>query len=167
MNTNAAGKTEAARLAAHALMARGEAEGFGIRLPTMTTANGVHVRLASSYRGLFEEAEKNAPSLIQATTRVTYATRFRAASAWSGPSPATATRKESTTSGSPGTFCAAWLAADPRKALPVSCGVGLLDQALLAVLPVEHQCLLLLGLDDNAQIADEVHASATHAKRFS
>ena len=61
-----AGKTEAALLAAHARIARGEAEGFYIGLPTMATANGMYARLSRSYRALFEEAGTEIASLMLA-----------------------------------------------------------------------------------------------------
>ena len=37
-------------------------------------------------------------------------------------------------------------------------GIGTLDQALLAILPVRHQSLRLLGLVRKVLIVDEVHA---------
>ena len=55
-------------------------------------------------------------------------------------------------------YCAAWLADSRKKAFLAAIGVGTVDQALLAVLPVRHQSLRLLGLGRSVLIADEVHA---------
>src|SRR5690606_35007452 len=55
-------------------------------------------------------------------------------------------------------FGAAWLADNRKKALLAQVGVGTIDQALLAILPVRHQSLRLLGLSRNILIVDEVHA---------
>ena len=65
-----------------------------------------------------------------------------------------------------GAFCAAWLADNRKKALLAPCGVGTLDQALLAVLPAKHQCLRLLGLGRSVLIADEVHAYDPYTTRL-
>jgi CRISPR-associated endonuclease/helicase Cas3 len=49
-----AGKTEAAVLLAHRLMAAGQADGFFLGLPTMATANAMYGRIAQVYARLFE-----------------------------------------------------------------------------------------------------------------
>ena len=48
-----AGKTEAAVMLAHRLIASGCAEGFFIGLPTMATANAMYGRIAEVYNKLF------------------------------------------------------------------------------------------------------------------
>jgi CRISPR-associated endonuclease/helicase Cas3 len=55
-------------------------------------------------------------------------------------------------------LCTAWLAQDRRRALLAQVGVGTLDQALLAVLPVRHAPLRLYGIAGKVLIVDEVHA---------
>lgn len=50
-----AGKTEAALLLTHRLMAGGQATGFFIALPTMATANAMYGRIAQAYARLFAE----------------------------------------------------------------------------------------------------------------
>src|SRR5947209_3211462 len=59
-----AGKTEAALLLAHRMMASGHARGVFVALPTMATANAMYQRLAAAYRALFEGDEL--PSLVLA-----------------------------------------------------------------------------------------------------
>jgi CRISPR-associated endonuclease/helicase Cas3 len=53
---------------------------------------------------------------------------------------------------------AAWVGDSRKKALLADFGIGTLDQALLAILPVRHQSLRLLGLVRKVLIVDEVHA---------
>ena len=55
-----------------------------------------------------------------------------------------------------GALCAQWLADNRKKALLSPCGVGTIDQALLAVLKTRHQALRLFGLGRSVFIGDEV-----------
>ncbi len=153
-----AGKTEAALLAAHALMARGEAEGFYIGLPTMATANGMYARLAASYRALFKDAGTAVPSLMLAHGARGISDAFVGSIGLEHGKPSNSDEEEIDDVRESGAFCAAWLADNRKKSLLAPCGVGTLDQALLAVLPAKHQCLRLFGLGRSVLIADEVHA---------
>lgn len=157
-----AGKTEAALLVAHALMAAGEGQGLYIGLPTMATANGMYARLADAYRALFAVAPDAPPSLMLAHGARGIHDAFLG-SIGLGRGVPSATVPDVDGNGKPdecdsGAFCAAWLADNRKKALLAPCGVGTLDQALLAVLPAKHQCLRLLGLGRSVLVADEVHA---------
>jgi len=160
-----AGKTEAALLAAHGLMTAGAAEGFAIGLPTMATANGMYARLADSYRALFDDTGPSAPSLMLAHgARGIHDAFLRSIGLEQGQdSDGEANEAEDRDSGA---YCASWLADNRKKALLAPCGVGTLDQALLAVLPTKHQCLRLLGLGRNVLIADEVHAYDPYTTRL-
>ncbi len=153
-----AGKTEAALLAAHALMARGEAEGLYIGLPTMATANGMYARLADSYRALFEETGTGVPSLMLAHGARGVCDAFLGSIGLEQGRPSDSDEEDADDALESGAYCSAWLADNRKKALLAPCGVGTLDQALLAVLPSKHQCLRLLGLGRSVLIADEVHA---------
>ncbi len=161
-----AGKTEAALLAAHALMTRGAAEGFYIGLPTMATANGMYARLAASYRALFEEATTDAPSLMLAHGARGINDAFLDSIGLEHGKPSDSDEEDGNDTREAGAFCAAWLADNRKKALLAPCGVGTLDQALLAVLPAKHQCLRLLGLGRNVLVADEVHAYDPYTTRL-
>jgi CRISPR-associated endonuclease/helicase Cas3 len=147
------GKTEAALTLAHRLLAGGRANGVYLALPTMATANAMFGRLSASYRALF--APDARPSLALAHGRAALDPRFAAAIEGEGIFPSRA--------GYPGdepaeSHCASWLAQDRRRALLAQVGVGTLDQALLAVLPVRHAMLRLQGITGKVLIVDEVHA---------
>lgn len=149
-----AGKTEAAFLLAHRLMAAGLAQGLYFALPTMATANQMYVRTAGIYRRLYAEGTK--PSLVLAHGARQMVEGFRASVIAQAELPA-----ERTVKGELPTATAqlsAWLADSGKKALLADVGVGTIDQALLGVLPVRHQSLRLLGLAGKVLIVDEVHA---------
>jgi CRISPR-associated endonuclease/helicase Cas3 len=61
--------------------------------------------------------------------------------------------------------CASWLAEDRRRALLAEFGVGTIDQALLAVLPVRHAVLRQQGLKGKVLVVDEVHAFDPYMRR--
>ena len=145
-----AGKTEAAIVLAHRLMAAGCADGFFIGLPTMATANAMYGRIAHVYASLFAG---NA-SLVLAHGQRNLVEAFADSVIPDGP-PDT-DRKQLDDSAT--ARCAAWLADHNKRALLAPAGVGTIDQALLAVLHSKHQCLRLLGLFNKVLIVDEVHA---------
>ena len=147
------GKTEAALTLAHRLLADGRAHGVYLALPTMATANAMFGRLANSYRNLF--APDARPSLALAHGRAALDPRFAAAIQGDG-SPAIRTTEPGDEPAE--SHCASWLAQDRRRALLAQVGVGTLDQALLAVLPVRHATLRLQGITGKVLIVDEVHA---------
>lgn len=155
------GKTEAALTLAHRLMADGRAEGLFMALPSMATANAMFGRLASAYRGLF--VPEGQPSLALAHGRAALDARFRA-SIPVDPAPATASPEDPADEPSE-SHCAAWLADDRRKALLAQVGVGTLDQALMAVLPVRHATLRLQALSRKILVVDEVHAFDTYMRK--
>ena len=68
------GKTEAALVLAHRLLAEGRADGLYVGLPTMATAGAMFERLQDSYRGLF--AAGQSPSLALAHGRARLDARF-------------------------------------------------------------------------------------------
>jgi len=149
-----AGKTEAAFLLAHRLMAAGLAQGLYFALPTMATANQMYERTAGVYRRLYADGAE--PSLVLAHGARQMVEGFRASVMVPGK-----LRAERVTSGDPQTASAqlsAWLADSGKKSLLADVGVGTIDQALLGVLPVRHQSLRLLGLAGKVLVVDEVHA---------
>jgi CRISPR-associated endonuclease/helicase Cas3 len=147
------GKTEAAVTLAHRLLAAGRAQGVYVALPTMATANAMYGRMEEAYRGLFVPEAR--PSLALAHGRADLNPRFRAAfDGGAAYSTATADPADDPAEA----HCAAWLAEDRRRALLAQVGVGTLDQALLAALPVRHATLRLHGLAGKVLIVDEAHA---------
>lgn len=149
-----AGKTEAALVLAHRLMANGLAEGIYVALPTMATANAMYARLGRAYRRLFGAGAR--PSLVLAHGARHLSEEFR--SSVGLPESAPAIHGYSEDEEPSETYCSAWLADSRKKALLAEVGVGTLDQALLAVLPARHQCLRLLGLAQKVLVVDEVHS---------
>ncbi|WP_046168841.1 CRISPR-associated helicase/endonuclease Cas3 [Chromobacterium vaccinii] len=143
-----AGKTEAALILAHRLMAAGLADGLYFALPTMATANQMYRRVGDVYRGLFAKGEQ--PSLVLAHSARQLVEDF-ALSVQRGGQP------YAKDDASAGMSCNAWLADNNKKALLAQAGVGSIDQALLAALPVRHQSLRLLGLSRKVLVVDEVH----------
>lgn len=153
------GKTEAALLIAERLMVEKSARGVFIALPTMATANALYGRLSSLYRTLFREGEES-PSLVLAHGKRRLHERFMAsvvevgvASSIKGDADETASEQ-----------CAGWIAADRRRAFLADCGVGTIDQALMAVLPTRHAPLRLFGLKDRVLVIDEAHAYDTYMR---
>ena len=160
------GKTEAALMLAHRLIACGATDGLYVALPTMATANAMFDRLAAAYRLLFApEAE---PSLALAHGARDMHTGFRDAVLQGG-------RPEDSYAGGRGSgdasettassACAAWIADDRRRAFLADAGAGTIDQALLAVLPSRHQSLRILGLSRRVLVLDEVHAYDAYMQR--
>lgn len=134
-----AGKTEAALLLAHRMIQAGKAGGIYFALPTMATADAMFSRARAAVGGMF-----SAPTLTLAHGRAGLSVPFR----------------DLVTSGQQGEdspSCTGWLAEDRRRALLADVGVGTVDQALLAVLPVKFQTLRHFGLSSKILIVDEVH----------
>lgn len=145
-----AGKTEAAVVLAHRLIATGRADGFFIGLPTMATANAMYGRIAQVYAKLFSG---NA-SLTLAHGQRDLVESFAHSVMLPGPSDDDVQQLDDSAT----VRCTAWLADHNKRALLAPAGVGTLDQALLAVLISKHQSLRVLGLFRKVLIVDEVHA---------
>ena len=160
------GKTEAALMLAHRLMAAHRAEGLYIALPTMATANAMFDRLCAAHRKLF--AEGAAPSVALAHGARDLHPGFRHATLRGGRSEDSYSMsggegEESETTAS--AACAAWIADDRRRTFLADIGAGTVDQALLSVLPNRHQSLRLLGLMRRVLVLDEVHAYDAYMQR--
>ena len=145
-----AGKTEAAVMLTHRLLAGGQADGFFIALPTMATANAMYGRIAEAYGRLFT----GAASLVLAHGQTKLVDEFAATVLPAGLDERDARQLDETASAR----CSAWLADHNKRALLSPAGVGTIDQVLLAVLHSKHQSLRLLGLVRKVLVIDEVHA---------
>jgi CRISPR-associated endonuclease/helicase Cas3 len=152
-----AGKTEAAVMLTHRLMAAGCADGFFIGLPTMATANAMYGRIAQVYDRLFPQPV----SLALAHRSKKLVEEFQRSVLPAGvdehdmrQGDETATRR-----------CTRWLADHNKRALLAPAGVGTIDQALLAALQSKHQSLRLLGLMRKVLVVDEVHACDAYMQR--
>ena len=154
-----AGKTEAAMVLVHRLMAAGLANGLYVGLPTMATANAMYQRMAKSYRSLY--AGHELPSLVLAHGATRLSEAFNQSIAFSQTvnlTEQTGDKNYEKDELSASTYCNQWLADSRKKALLADVGVGTIDQALLGVLPARHQSLRLLGLTNKVLLVDEVHA---------
>ena len=149
-----AGKTEAALMLTHRLMASGRADGFFVALPTMATANAMYGRIAQTYARLFTDPA----SLVLAHGQRTLVDDF-AATVLPADTPEADPRQLDDTASA---RCTAWLADHNKRALLSPAGVGTIDQVLLAVLHSKHQSLRLLGLLRKVLVVDEVHACDTY-----
>ncbi|WP_257283445.1 CRISPR-associated helicase Cas3' [Endozoicomonas sp. SESOKO1] len=148
-----AGKTEAAMVLVHRLMAAGLADGLYVGLPTMATANGMYQRLANSYQALFQKGAK--PSLVLAHGASQLSGAFQSSIGIDQHKPDKSYQPDDLSASA---YCHQWLADSRKKALLADVGVGTIDQALLAVLPARHQSLRMLGLGNKVLLVDEVHA---------
>ncbi|GAB2883166.1 CRISPR-associated helicase/endonuclease Cas3 [Microvirgula curvata] len=150
-----AGKTEAALILAHRLMAAGHGKGLYFALPTMATSNQMYRRVGAIYRKLYQP--QSAPSIVLAHSARQLVDDFtrtlQQPDHGYGPQE-----------GSASMHCNAWLADGNKKALLAHVGVGSIDQALLAVLPARHQSLRLAGLRDKVLVIDEVHSFDPYVK---
>ena len=158
------GKTEAALMLVHRLMAAGRAEGLYMALPTMATANAMYERLAERHRRLF--ATDAYPSLVLVHGARDLHKGFRSVGtlgAREEQAYATETGDESDRTAS--AECAAWIADDRRRSFLADVGAGTVDQALLSILPSRHQSLRLLGLMGRVLVVDEVHAYDAYMQR--
>lgn len=154
------GKTEAALLLAHRLMANGHAKGLYFGLPTMATSNQMYRRVGAVYRRFF--SLNPAPSLVLAHGARDLVDTFHDSILPIQPDDRDYDSNEATASA----LCTAWIADSNKKALLADVGVGTLDQALLAGLPARHQSLRLLGLQCKVLVADEIHAYDTYTGRL-
>jgi CRISPR-associated endonuclease/helicase Cas3 len=147
-----AGKTEAALLLTHRLLAMGQADSFYFGLPTMATSNAMFRRIRDNdLPDKFFEGQVN---LVLAHSASRLAPVFEGLSKRIGTGDADYQQGEASASHERG----AWFADSRKKALLADIGVGTLDQALLAVLYCRHQSLRLLGLARKVLVVDEVHA---------
>ena len=145
-----AGKTEAAVMLVHQLMAAGVADGFFIGLPTMATANAMYGRIAKVYVRLFGDHA----SLALAHGKDRLVEDFAATVVRPGREEKDVRQEDETATAR----CSAWLADHRKRALLAPAGVGTIDQALLGALQSRHQSLRLLGLFRKVLVVDEVHA---------
>ncbi len=158
-----AGKTEAAVMLTHRLMASGCADGFFIGLPTMATANAMYGRIASVYDLLFANPSSsiNPISLVLAHGRKKLVEEFAMSIIEPGCDEGDASQLDESAT----RRCTRWLADHNKRALLAPAGVGTVDQVLLGALQSKHQSLRLLGLMRKVLVIDEVHACDAYMLR--
>lgn len=159
-----AGKTEAAQMIVHRLLAAGRAAGAFWAMPTQATADAMYERQAKMLERLFADGADPKPSLVLAHGQQKLNARFRGTVLYGPPNlphgrGSEGTRPEDVDDELAGSVaCAAFLAEDRRAALLADVGAGTIDQALLGVLPSRFNAVRLLGLADKVLVVDEAHA---------
>jgi CRISPR-associated endonuclease/helicase Cas3 len=141
--TMGCGKTEAALMAAYNLLANGQATGIYFALPTQTTSNRIHERVAAF-------VEKIASGC---------GTRLTHGSSWlrDVSQPLTG-RQDGILAQGEGLHDGRDWFASSRRALLAPFGVGTVDQALLGVIAAKHFFVRQYGLAGKVVILDEVHS---------
>jgi CRISPR-associated endonuclease/helicase Cas3 len=116
------GKTEAALILAHRLMAAGRARGLYVALPTMATANAMYERLADCYRRMFDLGAR--PSLALAHSATSLHSGFRDSVLPTDDRGLALERDEAgeMRGDASSAACAAWLADSRRKAFLADVG---------------------------------------------
>jgi CRISPR-associated endonuclease/helicase Cas3 len=154
------GKTEAAQILVHRMMAAGRATGAYWGMPTQATANAMYGRQRKTIAALFADAAEEHPSLVLAHGQSKLHGPFRttvldgAAVAGAGA----ADRDDDENGIESIVACSAFLSDDRRASLLADIGAGTIDQALLAVLPSRFNTIRLVGLADKVLVLDEIHA---------
>jgi len=152
-----AGKTEAAQILIHRLMAAGRASGAFWAMPTQATANAMYDRQAKSLLKLFEDNVTQIPSLVLAHGQSRMHKGFRATViAEPGDKRDSIHADDADVPGE--IACAAFLANSSRAAMIADVGAGTVDQAILAVLPSKFNTMRLFGLAEKVLVLDEIHA---------
>lgn len=161
-DTTGSGKTEASLCLAHRIMGQGIANGIYFGLPTMATSNAMYRRLVGFYTHLYER--ESIPSLVLAHGQSHLSDIFSKSIGVNSckNNYGNVSQEDETVYAQ----CSAWIADNRKKALLADIGVGTIDQALMGVLPSNHQSLRLLGLSRNVLIIDEVHAYDPYMHRL-
>ncbi|MDB4375435.1 CRISPR-associated helicase Cas3' [bacterium] len=131
------GKTEAALALTAQRWISGDEQGIFFALPTQLTSNRIHQRISP---------------FLKNTVKSNHANALVHGSAWLDEKRISSIN----TSGDPNEAMR-WFASS-RRALLAPFGVGTIDQALLAILPVKHSALRLFALAGKTIVLDEVHS---------
>jgi CRISPR-associated endonuclease/helicase Cas3 len=153
-----AGKTEAAQMLVHRLVASRRASGAFWAMPTQATANAMYARQERAIGALFDGAATHRPSIVLAHGQARLHERFRATVL-----PRAEDEREESTGDDADELtstvaCAAFFAEDRRAALLADVGAGTVDQALLGVLASKFNTVRLFGLAEKVLVLDEAHA---------
>lgn len=152
------GKTEAAHMLVHRLIAGGHAAGAYWAMPTQATANAMYGRQAKVFDRLFADGAAPKPSLVLAHGQQKLHDGFRATVLDGAASAGEASGADPADDGPSTATCAAFLADDRRAALLADVGAGTVDQAILGVLNSRFNAVRLFALADRVLVVDEAHA---------
>ncbi|WP_369201604.1 CRISPR-associated helicase Cas3' [Streptomyces sp. PU-14G] len=158
------GKTEAALEAERVLSAAFGTRGFAFLLPTMSTSDQMHGRVAKMLHQ--QEGEGSALTLVHsmawldaayADDELESAVRVLGCEEEKAGGERSAAERRRSLPELVATRPVRWLRGSKRPLL-AQYAVGTIDQALMAVLPVRHNVLRLLALSGKTFIVDEAHA---------
>lgn len=153
-DTTGSGKTEAAQMLVHRLMAAGRVSGAYWGMPTQATANAMYSRQAKGLQRLFSDEAR--PSLVLAHGQARLHSGFQKTILHDVSAERMYREEDDTPTSS--AACAAFLAEDRRAAMLADVGAGTVDQALLSILPSKFNTVRLVGLADKVLVLDEAHA---------
>lgn len=154
------GKTEAAQMLVHRLMATGRASGAYWAMPTQATANAMYERQRRGLERLFDRTGKT-PSLVLAHGQAKLNPRFTQTVLGrdvSDDMPSSTAANDAEDERDGWVECAEWLLDDRRRSLLADIGAGTVDQALIGVLPSKYGTMRLFALAEKVLVLDEVHA---------
>jgi len=157
-DTTGSGKTEAALTLAHRMMQMGLASGIYIGLPTMATSNAMYERMAEAYHKLFIFGSNASLVLSHGGRHLSDSFRHSIGFLNKNDTEIYSNLKNSQNEETISVQCNRWIADSKKKSLLADVGVGTIDQALMSILPFNHQSLRILGLSRNILVVDEVHA---------
>ncbi len=152
------GKTEIAFHAARIMAEAVGASGIYVALPTMATADQMYRRLA-------EYLQHRSPDPAALTLLHGMAWLSPVYSMLEGPGWGKGGSEISSEDECSRTAVTEWLRG-AKRGLLAPAAVGTIDQALLAVLPVRHNVLRMLGLAHKVVVIDEVHAFSPYMRKL-
>lgn len=150
------GKTEAAQMLVHRIMAAERANGAYWAMPTQATANAMYTRQGEVISRLFEPGAS--PSLVLAHGQSALHEGFRATVLGTASAAKVSVVEKTDDDLTATAACTAFLADDRRASLLADVGAGTIDQALLAALPTRFNTVRLFGLTGKVLVVDEAHA---------
>jgi CRISPR-associated endonuclease/helicase Cas3 len=140
------GKTEAALAGAYRRWTEGGERGLYFALPTQLTSNRIRDRVEEFIKRIV--SEESALALVHGNAWLCD-DRIRPLE----PQPLGVDARESDNAGEANR----WFS-DSRRAMLAPFGVGTIDQALMAVVPVKYSALRMFGLGGKVVVIDEVHS---------
>jgi CRISPR-associated endonuclease/helicase Cas3 len=139
------GKTEAALAGAYRRWSEGNERGLFFALPTQLTSNRIRDRVEDFFKRVV--SEESSLALAHGNAWL-LENRIRSLQPQLSDAPGDSDNASEAN---------AWFS-DNRRAMLAPFGVGTIDQALMAVVPVKHSALRMFGLGGKVVVIDEVHS---------
>ncbi len=139
------GKTEAALAGAYRRWTEGSERGLFFAMPTQLTSNRIRDRVEDFFKHV--ASEESALALAHGNAWLVE-NRIRSLQPQIAGAPGESDNASEAN---------AWFS-DNRRAMLAPFGVGTIDQALMAVVPVKHSALRMFGLGGKVVVIDEVHS---------